>query len=127
MRNLLFAVAASALVSYFGLVGRPATLETKLEFAADYVNRHGTEQLSRELGNARLESKVIGKDTLVLRVLDTPTGYETADPNHWRKLLRREVCDTASFRDVFERGGKIRIEIISNIGVEAAVLQFSQC
>lgn len=127
MRYAMFVIPAGVLGMYLAPVGRPATLEAKLEFAADYVNRHGTEALSPELGNARLESKVIGKDTLVLRVLDTPTGYETADPNHWRKLLRREVCDTASFRDVFERGGKIRIEIISNIGVEAAVLQFSQC
>lgn len=127
MRSFLIAIAASGFASACGLVGRPATLEEKLEFAAGYVNRHGTEWLSPELGKVRVESEVIGKDTLVLRVLDTPTGYETADPNHLRKLLRREVCDKASFRGVFERGGKIRIEIISNIGVEAAALQFSQC
>ena len=66
-------------------------------------------------------------ESVVLRILDTPTGYETADPNHFRKILRRDVCGLSSVRDVFERGGKIRVEIISNIGVEAAAFQLAQC
>lgn len=127
MRYAVLVIPAGVLGMYLAPVGRPATLEAKLEFAAGYLNQHWAEKLSPELGNVRVESEVIGKDTLVLRIRDTPTGYETADPNHFRKILRRDVCRLSSVRDVFERGGKIRVEIISNIGVEAAAFQLAQC
>jgi hypothetical protein len=127
MRNVLIAIAASALVSYCGLVGRPAPLESKLEAAAGQLNEHASKMLPPEFGNSRLESEVIGKDTLVLRILDTPTGHETADPNQLRKILRRDMCEMSSLREIIERGGKIRIEMISNIGVEVTAFQIARC
>lgn len=127
MKHALLPLALLSLSGCGALMGPPATLEETLERAAGYLNRHWAAKLPPELGKVRVESEVTGKDTLVLRILDTPTGYETADPNHFRKILRRDVCDLGSVRDVFERGGKIRVEIISNIGVEATSFQLAQC
>jgi hypothetical protein len=127
LKHILLPLALISLPGCGALFGPPATLEETLELAAGFLNRHWAEELSPELGKVRVESEVIGKDTLVLRILDTPTGYETADPNHFRKILRRDVCGLSSVREVFERGGKIRVEIISNIGVEAAAFQLAQC
>jgi len=127
MKHALLPLALLSLSGCGALLGPPATLEETLEDAARFFNRRGTVSLPSEFGNARVEAKVIGGDTITVRIVDAPTGYDTLDSNVARKLLRGKLCDFSSARHVFERGGKMRVEIISNIGVEATSFQLAQC
>lgn len=127
MKIALLPLAMLGLSSCGALTGPPATLEETLEDAARYFNTRGTLSLPTELGNARIEAEVIGSDMIAFRVVNAPTGYDTLDSNVARKMLRGKLCEMSSARNVFERGGKIRVEIISNIGVEATSFQLAQC
>lgn len=127
MKHALLPLALVSLSGCGALFGPPATLEETLEDAARFFNRRGTVSLPSEFGDARVEAKVEGKDTITVSIVDAPTGYDTLDPNLARKLLRGKLCDISSVRHIFTRGGRIRVEIISNIGVEATAFQLAQC
>ena len=127
MKHVMLVAALLGLSGCSALFGPPATLEETLEDAARFFNRRGTVSLPSEFGDARVEAKVVGADTITVSILDAPTGYDTLDSNVARKLLRSKLCDISSVRHIFTRGGKIRVEIISNIGVEATSFQLAQC
>lgn len=127
MKHALLPLALLSLSGCGALMGPPATLEETLEDAARFFNRRGTVSLPSEFGDARVEAKVDGTDTITVSIVDAPTGYDTLDPNVARKLLRGKLCDISSVRHIFTRGGKIRVEIISNIGVEATSFQLATC
>lgn len=127
MKHALLPLVLLSLSGCGALMGPPATLEETLEDAARFFNRRGTVSLPSEFGDARVEAKVDGTDTITVSIVDAPTGYDTLDPNLARKLLRGKLCDISSVRHIFTRGGKIRVEIISNIGVEATSFQLATC
>ncbi len=127
MKHALLPLALLSLSGCGALFGPPATLEETLADAAGFFNRRGTVSLPSEFGDARVEAKVEGKDTIIVSIVDAPTGYDTLDPNVARKLLRGKLCDISAVRNIFTRGGKIRVQIISNIGVEATSFQLAQC
>jgi hypothetical protein len=127
MKHIILAAALLGLSGCGALFGPPATLEETLEDAAGFFNRRGMVSLPSEFGEARIEAKVEGKDTIIVRIVDAPTGYDTLDPNIARKLLRGKLCDISRVRGIFTRGGRIRVEIISNIGVEATSFQLASC
>ena len=127
MKHAILPLALLSLSGCGALMGPPATLEETLEDAARFFNRRGTVSLPSEFGDARVEAKVDGKDTITVSIVDAPTGYDTLDSNVARKLLRGKLCDISSVRHIFTRGGKIRVEITSNIGVEATSFQLAQC
>lgn len=127
MKHALLPLALLSLSGCGALFGPPATLGETLEDAARFFNRRGTVSLPSEFGDARVEAKVVGTDAITVSIVDAPTGYDTLDSNVARKLLRGKLCDISSVRHIFTRGGKIRVEIISNIGVEATSFQLAQC
>lgn len=127
MKHALLPLALLSLSGCGALFGPPATLGETLADAARFFNRRGTVSLPSEFGDARVEAKVVGTDTITVSIVDAPTGYNTLDSNVARKLLRGKLCDISSVRHIFTRGGKIRVEIISNIGVEATAFQLAQC
>ncbi|WP_086738321.1 hypothetical protein [Erythrobacter colymbi] len=127
MKHLFLPLVLIAASGCDSVLGPPQTLEEELADAAYFFNTAGTAMLPDEFGKARVEAEVIGKDMLVFRILDLPTGHATIDPATARQKLRPKLCDTSSARDLFARGGKIRMEIISNIGVEATAFQIASC
>jgi hypothetical protein len=127
MRQAILPLALFGLSGCGAIFGPPQTLDEELEDAARFFNNRGTAMLPDEFGKARMEAEVIGTDLIVIRILDLPSGHATIDPAAARKLLRPKLCETSSARDVFERGGKLRFEIVSNIGVEATAFQIASC
>lgn len=127
MKHAILPLALFGLSGCGAIFGPPQTLAEELEEAAYFFNSRGTAMLPDEFGKARIEAEVIGKDLIVIRLVDLPSGHVTIDSAVARKKLRPKLCETSSARDLFERGGKIRLEIISNIGVEAAAFQIASC
>jgi hypothetical protein len=125
-----YALLLLALVGMSGcgaVSNQPQTLEAELESAASFFNSVDADMLPDEFGKARMEAEVIGKDVIVIRIVDMPTGHVTIDPAVARKELRPKVCETSNAREIIERGGKIRFEIFSNIGVETTAFQIASC
>ncbi|QDH33141.1 hypothetical protein [Porphyrobacter sp. YT40] len=107
--------------------GGPQTLDEALASAAKHFNNRGTGMLSDEFKSSRVEAAVSGGNMLVLRVLDTPTGNATLDSVVARKSIGPRLCDMSRVRSVLEKGGTLRVEIVSNIGVEATSFQMAKC
>lgn len=127
MKYASIALALFALTGCGSVIGPPQTLEEELQSAASYFNTAGTAMLPDEFGKARMEAEVIGKDLIVIRIVDLPSGHLTIDPATARQKFRPKLCDKSNAQDLFDRGGKIRFEIVSNIGVEATAFQIVSC
>lgn len=126
-----FVLAVCALAGGCGPILGPGTLEDKLAVAADYVNSHGTEQMRSQIGaqfgNAKVSSRIDGVDTLVIVIKDLPTGKASWDPFVMRKTLRNDMCAQAVYRELFEAGGKAKLEVTSNIGFQLPNVQVAGC
>ena len=66
MKHALLPLALLSLSGCGALLGPPATLEETLKDAAGFINRRGTVSLPSEFGDARVEAKVEGKDTIIV-------------------------------------------------------------
>jgi hypothetical protein len=120
-----------ALTACGGPILGPGTLEDKLAVGADYTNTYGTEQMRRQIGpsfgKASVSARVDNADTLVVMIEGLPSGNATWDPNVMRKRLRPEMCSEPVYHELFGAGGKVRLEVISNIGRELPAVKVSSC
>lgn len=105
----------------------PDTLEGALDGAADHFNTHGLDIINEELSATAMKASVKGADTLVMRVEGIATGNLTFDPIAMTKMMRENVCENDWNRRVFEKGGRLRIELVSNYGKELPPILFAQC
>ncbi len=110
-----------------GVPGGAGTLEDSLVDAADFFNTRGDSFLPVEMGGATVSARVEGKDTIVVRMVNIPTGHATFDPNYARKMMRPKLCETSSSRKIIERGGRIWLEMQSNIGKELPSFGVARC
>ena len=124
-------LAALVVAGGCGPILGPGSLEDKLAVAEDYVNRHGTDQMRKQIGpqfgSAKVSSRVDGNDTLVIVIKDLPTGKASWDPFVMRKTLRGDMCAQAVYRELFEAGGKAKLEVTSNIGFQLPSVQVAGC
>ncbi len=124
MRSVLILCSPLLLASCGFLSPSNETLEESLQGAADFINGDGQSLLPEIPGkvSARAEGNI-----LVLRIVDIPTGNHAFDEGLMRKAIRPGVCDHWENRDVIDRGGKFRIELVSDIGTVSPPVTISHC
>ncbi|MEP0189078.1 MAG: hypothetical protein ABJP70_04645 [Erythrobacter sp.] len=105
----------------------PDTLEGTLDRAANHFNQNGLDIINEELKATGMNVSVEGEDTLVMRVEGIATGNLTFDPIAMTKVMRENICESDWNRRVFEKGGRLRIELVSNYGKELPPILFAKC
>ena len=105
----------------------PDTLEGTLDGAANHFNKNGIDIINEELNATGMDASVVGDETLVIRVEGIATGNLTFDPIAMTKVMRENICENVWNRRVFEKGGKLRIELVSNYGKELPPILFAKC
>lgn len=123
--RLLFCLALAGTASACSTA--PDTLEGTLDGAANYFNRNGLGIINEDLNATGMKASVEGDDTLVMRVEGIATGNLTFDPIAMTKVMRGNVCDNSWNRRVFEKGGRLRVEFVSNYGKELPPIFFAKC
>ncbi len=113
-----FAAACSA---------EPDTLEGTLDKAANHFNKHGLDTINDQLKATAVKASVKDGLTLVMRVEGVATGNLTFDPIAMTKVMRKNICENDWNRRVFEKGGRLRIELVSNYGKELPAILFAKC
>lgn len=131
MKRSLVLFGFLALAACGGPILGPGTLEDKLAIGADYANTHGTQQMRAQIGpsfgKASVSARVDNGDTLVVMIENLPSGKATWDPNVMRKKLRPEMCREPVYHEIFGSGGKVRLEVTSNIGQELPAVTVGSC
>ena len=126
MNHWIIALSTTTLAGC-GAIAAPMTLKESMQDAADFFNVNGASFLPGEIAQAKVSARVEDGDTMVIRLENMPTGHATYDANYARKMLRPKLCDTRSGRNMIEQGGKIRVEMRSNIGKELPPVQIAHC
>lgn len=124
MRSVLVLCSTVLLASCGFMPASNETLEESLLGAAEYVNGDGQSLLADFPG--RISARAEG-DVLIIRFEDLPTGSHIFEEAALRRQLRPLVCDEAENREVIDRGGKFRVEMISNIGTVAPPVTIAHC
>lgn len=126
MKQLMVAAGALALAGC-GALAAPMTLEESMQDAADFFNKNGASFLPKEIEQAKVSARVEDGEIMVIRLENIPTGNATFDANYARKMFRPKLCEQSSSRKIIEQGGKIRVEMRSNIGKELPSVQVARC
>jgi hypothetical protein len=121
----ILAAASLAVAACGG--GAPDTLAGTLAGAAAHFNKNGLSLVNAELKPTGVKASVRGKDTLVVRIDGVATGRATFIPQKMQTSMRENVCGQDWNKRVFARGGKLRVELVSNVGEELPPLLFNHC
>ena len=127
MRLAILAVTSVALASCGQAQAGPDAVKNSIKRAAASFNSQAPDLLGEEFGSTKVSSRIEGEDTLVLRIANAPVGDKSFDPNFVRKMMRPKVCETGEIRDIIDRGGRLKIELVSHIGAEFPPVLFSRC
>lgn len=119
-------LGAAALSACGSGIGGGRTLEETLDGAAAHMNRNSA-KIVGNLPGSKMTARVENGDTIVLRLTNVPSGTQTYDPNAVRKMFRPEFCNKTLYNKVFAKGGKVRLELVSNFGKELPAIQFARC
>ncbi len=126
MRFLLVSGLAITATACGGIVDQRSAIE-QLPDVVDAINRDGNAEIAKQLPGAVVTARIDDGDTLVIMMGNVPLGNTTFDPNAVRKTLRPQVCGSENYRELFEEGGKVRVEMTSNFGKEMPAIQYSRC
>ena len=126
MKNVSVLVMAGLLAGC-GSASAPPTLDETLAGAASHFNRGGLSLINEELGATSMSARVENEDTLVMLVEGINTGRMTFDPQAMTRLMRDNICEDSWNRRVFESGGRLRIDFVSNFGHELPSIYFARC
>ncbi|TIX48832.1 hypothetical protein [Alteraurantiacibacter aquimixticola] len=99
-------------------------LEEIIAGTAQFINTDGQRMLPDLPGNV---AAVAEGDTLVMRITNLPIGGYTYNEQYLRREMRPFVCDLEGNRYVIDRGGKFRVEMVSNTGVASPPVTFARC
>ncbi|MEM7780721.1 MAG: hypothetical protein AAF697_10050 [Pseudomonadota bacterium] len=126
MYRFLVLSTAALLASCGDFPGQKGAIESLPDVVRE-INESGTSELAKDIPGATMKARIDDGDTLVLMMGNIPSGNRSFDPYTVRKTLRPEVCASDNYRQLFEEGGKVRVEMTSNFGKELPAIQFARC
>lgn len=126
MKKSILVAGIVSLSACGGVVDNRTALE-KLPDVVEMINRDGTTEIARDFPGVRAAARIDDGDTLVIMMSNVPFGGRTFDPNAVRRSLRPQVCGSENYRELFEAGGKVRLEMTSDHGKELPAIQYARC
>lgn len=119
--------AASFLMAGCGDLVGPANLQDALAEAEQLTNDPRTAFRNPDFPDANVDGRIEAPKTFVIRHSNVKTITRTFDPRAMEKSIRADVCDQRPLRNVIDKGGIVRVEMVTHIGDELPHLFFSRC
>lgn len=123
---IVFGFIISAAYPLFKADTLPKTLEEKVVYAADTMNR-GIERTEKQRSGPEIVSATASGKTLIVKVRNSFDWRGLAEPEDVARMMGQGLCNDKILHELFEQGATMKVQQISRSGEPLPSLKITSC